>query len=259
MVALSLTTKLRNMNAQLQNTIYRRRTDSTGERVSPDCADDNFENHKKVYEFAAQFVDGNDVLDCGSGTGYGTALLVQKGARSAVGIDYSQEAIAFSQERYTQPNLSYLQMDAQEIALPDASFNFAISTENLEHLPRPEDNVAEIRRLLRPNGMAMIATPNKEVSSPGLDKPSNPWHIKEFTYEELRDLLSAHFGAAHIFESSLPSKSRIGRAMKDDRVARGAVGLDGTIGGVIDVDGINVDLTHLHNTHSFVALAWQPH
>ncbi len=256
---MALITKLQNINARVQETLYRWRTGSTGERVSPDCADENFENHKEVYEFAAQFVDGKSVIECGSGTGYGTALLVEKGARSAVGIDYSDEAISFSQERYTQPNLSFVQMDAQEIVLPDASFDFAISTENLEHLPRPEDNIAEIRRLLRPDGLAMIATPNKEISSPGLEKPTNPWHIKEFTYDELRDLLLAHFGTVHIFESSLTSKSRIGRAMKDERLARGAVGLDGTVGGVIDIDGLKVDLTHLHNTHSFVALAWQPH
>jgi ubiquinone/menaquinone biosynthesis C-methylase UbiE len=70
----------------------------------------------KAYEFAAQFVDGKAILDVGSGTGYETALLVKMGAQTAVGIDYAAEAIAFSKERYAQPNLSFLQMDAQEIA-----------------------------------------------------------------------------------------------------------------------------------------------
>jgi SAM-dependent methyltransferase len=130
-----------------------------------------------------------------------------------------------------QPALSYVKTDAQEIALPDNSFDFVISTENLEHLPRPEDNIAEIRRLLRPDGLVIVATPNEEASSPGLDKPTNPWHIKEFTFEELRDLLLEYFGDVRIFESSLPSRSRIGRSMKEDRVRRGAVGLDGTVGG----------------------------
>jgi 2-polyprenyl-3-methyl-5-hydroxy-6-metoxy-1,4-benzoquinol methylase len=183
---------------------------------------------------------------------------MDSGAKSAIGIDYDDEAIGFSEQRYAQPNLSFLKMDVQRIELPDESFDFVITTENLEHLPHPEDNIAEIRRVLRPDGLALVATPNKEVSSPGLDKPTNPWHIKEFTYEELRDLLLEHFGAVHIFESSQPSSHRIGREMKADRVRRGVVGLDGTVGGVIDVDGLKVDLTHLHNTHSFLALAWKP-
>ncbi|MCU1698752.1 MAG: hypothetical protein JWR34_4815 [Mycobacterium sp.] len=254
----SVETKLRVLNGQLRNRLYRLRTGSTGERVTPECADENFVNHRKVYDFAGQFVEGKAVLDCGSGTGYGTALLLDRSARSAVGIDYDDEAIKYSEQRYSQPNLSFLKMDAQRIELPNDSFDFVITTENLEHLPRPEDNIAEIRRLLRPNGLALVATPNKEVSSPGLDKPTNPWHIKEFMYEELRDLLLEHFSAVHIFESSQPSGHRIGREMKADRVRRGAVGLDGLVGGVIDVDGLKVDLTHLNNTHSFLALAWKP-
>ena len=254
----SVETKLRVLNGRLRNRLYKWRTGTTGERVTPDCADENFANHRKVYEFASQFVEGKAVLDCGSGTGYGTALLIERGARSAVGIDYDDEAISFSEQRYSQPNLTFRKMDAQQIELPDDSFDFVITTENLEHLPRPEDNIAEIRRVLRPNGLALVATPNKEVSSPGMDKPTNPWHIKEFTYEELRDLLLGHFGAVHIFESTLQSSHRIGRDMKADRVRRGAVGLDGTVGGVVDVDGLKIDLMHLHNTHSFLALAWKP-
>jgi SAM-dependent methyltransferase len=242
----------------LGHTLHKLRNGGGGERVSPDCPDKNFESHKKVYEFAAQFVDGKDVLDCGSGAGYGAALLIENGARSAVGIDYSDEAISSSQARYQQPNLSYLKMDAQDIQLADGSLDFVITTENLEHLPRPEDNIAEIHRILRPGGLVLVATPNKEVSSPGLDTPTNPWHIKEFTYEELRDLLQGHFGEVRIFESSLPSKRRIGRKMKADRVERGVVGIDGTVGGVMDLNGLKADLTHLHNTHSFLALAWQP-
>lgn len=255
---MKLSSQWRDSNARVRHALYTLRNRGGGERVSPDCADENFDNHRRVYEFASQFVEGKAVLDCGSGNGYGTALLFDRGAKTAVGIDYSDEAVSFSRQRYEQPNLSYLKMDAQEIGLPDGSLDFVITTENLEHLHRPEDNIAEIRRLLRPDGLAMIATPNKEVSSPGVDVPTNPWHIKEFTYEELRDLLLENFGEVCIFESSTPSSSRVGRSMKQDRLDRRAVGLDGTGGGTMDLNGLTVDLTHLHNTHSFVALAWQP-
>jgi hypothetical protein len=68
-------------------------------------------------------------------------------------------------------------------------------------------------------------------------------------------MLLAHFGTVGIFEPLLPSKSPIGEAMKEERRRRGDVGLDGSVGGTIDIDGLTVDLTHLHNTHSFVELA----
>src|SRR3954471_2413033 len=126
----SVETTLRVMNGRLRNRLYRWRTGSTGERVTPDCADENFANHLKVYEFASQFVKGKAVLDCGSGTGYGASLLLDRGAASAVGIDYDEEAIGYSQDKYARSNLSFLKMDAQRIELPDDSFDFVITTEN---------------------------------------------------------------------------------------------------------------------------------
>jgi SAM-dependent methyltransferase len=227
----------------------------SGERVNPDFPDENFRNHFKVYELASQFVRDKDVLDCGSGTGYGSAYLAQQGARSVTGIDYSREAVAFARKRYSDKLLRFLEMDAQQISLPDASFDFVFSSENLEHLPDPRANVSEIRRVLRPGGVALIATPNKEVFSPG-GEPIIPYHIKEFYFEELRDLLKEFFREVYIFENSLESPFDLGRQMKQQRVARGAVGLNPepvpsrTFGDHV------VDLRHLHNTHSFLALMW---
>src|SRR5690349_14419412 len=123
----SVETKVRVLNGRLRNNLYRWRTGTTGERVTPDCADENFASHRKVYEFAAQFVEGKTILDCGSGTGYGTALLMDKGARSAIGIDYDEEAIRFSEQRFARPNLSFLKMDAQRMELPDDFFDFVIT------------------------------------------------------------------------------------------------------------------------------------
>jgi ubiquinone/menaquinone biosynthesis C-methylase UbiE len=227
----------------------------SGERVNPDFPDENFRNHFKVYELASQFVRDKDVLDCGSGTGYGSAYLAQQGARSVTGIDYSREAVAFARKRYSDKLLRFVEMDAQQMSLPDASFDFVFSSENLEHLPDPRANVSEIRRVLRPGGVALIATPNKEMFSPG-GEPIIPYHIKELYFEELRDLLKGFFREVYIFENSLESPFDLGRQMKQQRVARGAVGLNpepvpsATLGDHV------VDLRHLHNTHSFLALMW---
>jgi 2-polyprenyl-3-methyl-5-hydroxy-6-metoxy-1,4-benzoquinol methylase len=74
----------------------------TGERVNPDFPDANFNNHLKVYQFAAQFVPGKRVLDIGSGTGYGSEYLAAY-ASSVTGIDYSKTAVRFAQSRYKRP------------------------------------------------------------------------------------------------------------------------------------------------------------
>jgi SAM-dependent methyltransferase len=47
---------------------------------------------------------------------------------------------------------------AEELAVPDASFDVALSTQMLEHVREPVRCVAEMRRVLRPGGIALITT-----------------------------------------------------------------------------------------------------
>jgi len=228
----------------------------TPERVSPDFPDENFVNHLKQYQFAAQFARGKDVLDVGSGTGYGAAYLKGHGAKSVTGIDNSAEAVGFAKRRYGKDKIDFLQMDAHNIQLHDQSVDLVTSFESLEHLARPAENLAEIKRVLRADGMLVLSTPNKEIFSPDKDRPDNPFHFYEFSFEELHGLLTAQFGHVYLFETRLESPFETGRAMKRKRQERGCVGLDGTSGSTITIEGRLIHLEHLHNTHSFMALAW---
>jgi SAM-dependent methyltransferase len=146
-------------------------------------------------------------------------------------------------------------MDAHKLAFDAASFDFVFSSENMEHLRDPDQNVAEIKRVLRPGGIFMVATPNKEVSSPEDDRPPNEFHEIEFTFDGMQQLLSP-FETVHIFESSLESEFASGRAMKKARRERGAIGIEAKGKSVRLSDRLDVELQHLHNTHSFLALAW---
>jgi len=248
---------VRKLARRFVRAVYSLRTGyrDSGERVNPDFPDENFNSHLRFYQFASQFVSGKDVLDCGCGTGYGTALFAESGAKSALGIDFSEDAITFATSRFVRKNLSYRVMDAQRLTVPDVAFDFVFSSENLEHLPHAESNIAEIKRILRPDGMLVLGTPNKEMSSPGRE-PTNPYHVREFYFEELQEILAAHFRCVHIFENSSKPTESIGRNLRNERIARSRIGIEANGKSFITLDSRTVDLSDLHNTHSFVCLCW---
>ncbi len=228
----------------------------TGERVSPEIPDDNFRAHLLVYQFMAQFVKGKTVLDIGCGTGYGAHYLLQQGAESVWGVDVSKDAITYAKKHYTDARISFREMNAEMLNLPNDSFDVVTSSENLEHLKNPSKCIAEIKRVLKRKGLLLLGTPNKELSSPGSDKSGNPFHVKEFTFEELDAVLRKHFRSVFIFENTLESPHREGKRMKEDRRKRRRIGLEPGDRKSARVGHLQVDLTNLKNTHSFMVIAW---
>jgi len=203
----------------------------SGERVHPDFPNENFANHLKVYKFMAQFCSPtSNVLDIGCGTGYGAAHLAQF-AEQVSGIDISSSALRFARSRYQRHNLKFVKMDAQQLEFPDDGFDLIVSTENFEHLPNQRQAAQEMARVLKPNGLCFVATPNPEMFE-GID---NPYHEHECTFDELRDMFGALFKEVVIIENSLSSQQD-----------RGVIPREG-----FGVFGKPVDLTYLSNTHSF--------
>jgi SAM-dependent methyltransferase len=55
----------------------------------------------------------------------------------------------------------FAQMDGRELSFADGAFDLVYSFHALEHIPQPERVVAEIRRVLRSNGIFIIGVPNR--------------------------------------------------------------------------------------------------
>jgi 2-polyprenyl-3-methyl-5-hydroxy-6-metoxy-1,4-benzoquinol methylase len=223
----------------------------SGERCCADFPDENFINHFKVYKFAAQFCHGKRILDVGCGTGYGTAYLAET-ASSGVGIDLSQHAIRYARKRYRHPRLSFLRMNAESLGFADGSFDFVISTENFEHLQDQNGCLREISRVLKDDGMLLLATPNCELFV-GMH---NPYHIHELDYEELLLKVTAFFRECVISENLLDPSTMEGQLKKQERTRRGAFGVDLRTDQFIWGKPVNVE--SLSNTHSFFCFACHP-
>ena len=164
---------------------------ATGERALPKMSGDVALEHLHRYALAQQLAQGKRVLDIACGEGYGSALLAQV-AQSVVGVDISPEAVRHAAEAYRADNLTFQAGSCSQIPLPDASVDLVVSFETLEHHDQHEEMLAEIKRVLVPEGILLMSTPDRTYYS---EEPGyrNPYHIKELNKREFADLLSRYF------------------------------------------------------------------
>ncbi|MFC1943693.1 class I SAM-dependent methyltransferase [Chloroflexota bacterium] len=144
------------------------------------------------YAFAGQFVKDKIVLDLGCAGGYGSSYLMTKGAKKVVGVDISKDAVENARAYHENDGLYFLLSDVQQLPFHDNFFDVIVALEIIEHLERVEDFLNECSRVLKDGGTFICSTPNKGVGYPNVDKPSNPYHVKEFYIEELHQLLSQY-------------------------------------------------------------------
>lgn len=147
--------------------------------------------HLHRYAIAADICCGKDALDIASGEGYGSNLLA-KTARNVVGVDISSEVVEHANAKYARANLTFRQGAAGAIPLDDASVDVVVSFETLEHHDKHEDMLAEIKRILRPNGVMIISTPDKLFYSDTTGY-RNIYHVKELYLDEFKGLVQRFF------------------------------------------------------------------
>lgn len=160
--------------------------------------DEIYYEHAKRYSFAGAFIGGREVLDVACGSGYGSYYLAKNGARHVTGIDISEEMIRYCRSRYRRPNLEFQVMDAADLKFPDNSFDAVISFETIEHIYQPELFLSGLKRVLKPEGMLVISTPNKAVYGL-LPEDAHEFHLREFYLDEFKELLGRFFNIQKLY------------------------------------------------------------
>lgn len=167
----------------------------TGERYLPTEQGRIRLEHYHRYAMVLDVVKQKDVLDVACGEGYGSFLMADV-ARSVVGVDISDEAVQHASSIYN--NLTFLQGSATALNFADASFDVVVSFETIEHLAEQAQMLAEIRRVLRPDGVLVISSPNRPVYSEESGE-HNEFHVKELDFKEFDELLRTQFPAIQYF------------------------------------------------------------
>ncbi len=161
----------------------------TGERTLPDVPEENYwyRRHLVVYEWIRDQVGGLSVADLACGEGYGSAVLADA-ADSVVAVDANPEAHEHARLRYQRTNLRYVRGLVESFDQPCDAIVFL---QTIEHIQDPAALLAQIAATAP---VAYVSTPNRLTLAPeGAEKSENPWHLREYTAEEYRELLQPHF------------------------------------------------------------------
>lgn len=161
--------------------------------------DEGFLNIIRRYELATNYIKENDtVLDAASGFGYGSAYLSSKcKCKSIKALDIAKENISFGKSAYDFEKIEWTVGDVSKLPFASNHFDTYISFETLEHLPLPlvDSYLCEAARVLKKDGSFLISTPNKTARN----NINNPFHIKEYTFDELDSLLQRYFQEIEYF------------------------------------------------------------
>jgi SAM-dependent methyltransferase len=146
-----------------------------------------WQRHVAAYAHAGEVLGPGRVLDLGCGTGHSFHLLAP---RETVGVDIDPGALE-GQDRET------IVADMRDLPFETGTFDSVVSAQSLEHVPDPETVLAEVARVLRPDGTAMFVTPNR-LTFGRPDEIIDPYHYVEFDQHELREICAGSFGRVEL-------------------------------------------------------------
>jgi ubiquinone/menaquinone biosynthesis C-methylase UbiE/uncharacterized protein with PIN domain len=166
----------------------------TGERViRGQVNDDLWSEHVARYAFARRFAEGRRVLDAGSGTGYGSAELSQSAA-SVIGLEIDRDAVEYARSNYPLPNVSFEVGSCTAMPFEARGFDLVAAFEVIEHLADYRKFVEECSRVLTPQGLLIVSSPNKQYyKASRAETGPNPYHQHEFEPEEFQSELRRCF------------------------------------------------------------------
>lgn len=126
--------------------------------ITPKDYEDLEDRHRKVLEIFSKY-RLNRILDVGCGDGNFT-LLIGKAckAEEVYGIEISKKGV--EEARKNGIKAYQLDIDEEDFPFEDSYFDAIFAGEVIEHLFDPDHFLDEVYRVLKPNGISVLSTPN---------------------------------------------------------------------------------------------------
>ena len=164
---------------------------------------------------------GKDVLDLGCGAGVEVVRFARGGAH-VTGVDIAASAVELTRQNLAQQGLSAAVevADGEHLPFRDASFDFVYAHGVIQYTNDDRALAAEVRRVLRPGGLAVFQVYNRiswlhalsKVMKTPLEHEDAPV-LKRYSIREFRALVSA-FSSVEVVPERFPVKSRLHKGWK---------------------------------------------
>lgn len=171
--------------------------------------------HLARYQFASEFVHERTVVDCACGAGMGIPIFLKKKPKIIYGFDHDSESIQTANKNIADSRVFLEVADSKNLPLPAQSCDVFIGLETIEHLEEDEGYLDEIARVLRPDGVVILSSPNRFITNPGTtlqEKPWNKFHFREYSFAEMKTKLSRRFIIDQILGQN-PSSQKTGNLL----------------------------------------------
>ncbi len=153
--------------------------------------------HAHRYQFATQFAKALCIVDVGCGSGFGTAMLADAGAKSVLGIDPSEIAITHARRDHARACARYETGEIQDLDLSAGTIDLVIALGAMD-ADDPRALLEIATRLLHVKGALLVAVRNPHASRNPTDDPG--LRLEETaTVDRLRAQLEGYFGRVVIF------------------------------------------------------------
>ncbi len=152
-------------------------------------------HHLGRYEWAVRVLGElptrGTVLDCASGSGYGSHKLAEAFQRVEA-VDHFAEAVEMGRERYDDPKINWHCLNVAKLrsVFADESFDAIVCMQTIEFVEGDHAFLDDLQALLKPDGVLLIDTP---IRKHRVEKPKNPHHKRYYGVDEWLDMLQSRF------------------------------------------------------------------
>lgn len=163
----------------------------TGERLETTVVGRIATEHLHRYALSLKYVENKIVLDIACGEGYGSDIL-SKTAKFVYGVDIDKSTVEFARNKYSNRKIKFSVGSTSDIPLEDNSVDVITSFETIEHHDEHIKMMMELKRVLTPEGILIISSPDKLYYSDNRGY-KNKFHVKELYKNEFKGLIGRFF------------------------------------------------------------------